>query len=454
MFYRTAINHLKAWAKKENRKPLIIRGARQVGKTTVINMFSKEFDQYIYLNLDKPEELKLFENDYSFQDLLMTLFLYANKKRNKGKTLIFIDEIQNSSKAVKNLRFFYEEAGDLYVVAAGSLLETLIDKKISFPVGRVEYLAMRPCSFKEFLIACKEKESLSLIESNDIPEYAHDKLSSLFHQYLIIGGMPEIVNQYAQTKDITSLNAIYDGLITSYLDDVEKYAMNESMVQYVRHIINNAFYEAGSRITFEKFGNSPYRSREMKEAFLTLQKTMLLSLVYPTNSTALPLQPNLKLKPRLHLLDTGLVNYVSDIQVKLLQNKNIDNLYRGKVAEHITGQELLTLNHSVQSKLNFWTREKTTSSAEIDYLYVFGENVIPIEIKSGAIGRLRSLHQFIEYSNQNVAIRFWSGKKSIEQAKTLTGKTFTLINLPLYMISCIDAELEKFLGETFQDLGS
>jgi len=445
MFYRTAIGHLKAWANKENRKPLIIRGARQVGKTTVINMFSKEFNQYIYLNLDKPEELKLFENDYSFQDLLMTLFLYANKKRKNGKTLIFIDEIQNSPNAVKNLRYFYEEASDLYVVAAGSLLETLIDKKISFPVGRVEYLAMRPCSFKEFLIACKEDESLSLIESNDIPEYAHDKLSSLIHQYIIIGGMPEIVNEYAKTKDITSLNDIYDGLITSYLDDVEKYASSESMVQYVRHIINNAFYEAGSRITFEKFGNSSYRSREMKEAFLTLQKTMLLNLVYPTNSNVLPLQPNLKLKPRLHLLDTGLVNYVSGIQVELMQNKNINDLYRGKIAEHITGQELLALNYSIQSKLNFWTREKASSSAEIDYLYVLGENVIPIEIKSGAIGRLRSLHQFIDFSNNNVAIRFWSGKKSIEQAKTITGKVFTLLNLPFYMISRIDKELEIIL---------
>lgn len=445
MFYRTTIDHLKAWADKGNRKPLIIRGARQVGKTTVINMFSKEFDQYIYLNLDKPEELKLFENDYSFQDLLMTLFLYANKKRNNGKTLIFIDEIQNSPNAVKLLRYFYEEAGDLFVVAAGSLLETLIDKKTSFPVGRVEYLAMRPCSFREFLIACKEEESLSLLESSDIPEYAHDKLSSLFHQYVIIGGMPEIVNQYSKNKDITSLKDIYDGLITSYLDDVEKYASNESMVQYVRHIINTAFYEAGSRVTFEKFGNSPYRSREMKEAFLTLQKTMLLSLVYPTNSTVLPIQPNLNLKPRLHLLDTGLVNHFSGIQVKLLQNKDINDVYRGKIAEHITGQELLTLNYSIQSKLNFWTREKASSSAEIDYLHIFGENIIPVEIKSGAIGRLRSLHQFIDQSNNNIAIRFWSGKKSIEQAKTLTGKPFTLLNLPFYMISRIDNELGKVL---------
>ena len=445
MFYRTAISHLKVWASKKNRKPLIIRGARQVGKTTIVDMFSKEFDQYIYLNLDKPEELKLFENDYSFQELLMTLFLYANKKRNNGKTLIFIDEIQNSANAVRLLRYFYEEASDLFVVAAGSLLETLIDKKISFPVGRVEYLAMRPCSFKEFLIACKEEESLSLIESFDVPEYAHDKLSSLFHQYVIIGGMPEIVNQYTQAKDISSLNDIYDALITSYLDDVEKYASNESMVQYLRHIINTAFYEAGSRVTFEKFGNSPYRSREMKEAFLNLQKTMLLNLVYPTNSTVLPMQPNLKLKPRLHLLDTGLVNYFSGVQVELMQNKNISDMYRGKIAEHITGQELLTLSNSIQSKLNFWTREKASSSAEIDYLHIFGENIIPIEIKSGAIGRLRSLHQFIDQSDNNIAIRFWTGKKSIEQARTLTGKPFTLLNLPFYMIARINNELEKIL---------
>ena len=445
MFYRTVIDQLKTWAKKENRKPLIVRGARQVGKTTVINMFSKEFDQYIYLNLDKPEELKLFENDYSFQDLLMTLFLYANKQRVKGRTLIFIDEIQNSSNAVKLLRYFHEEANDLFVIAAGSLLETLIDKKISFPVGRVEYLAMRPCSFKEFLIACKETESLALLDKPDFPDYGHDKLSSLFHQYVIIGGMPEIINQYSKNKDISSLKDIYDGLITSYLDDVEKYASNESMVQYIRHIINSAFYEAGSRITFEKFGNSSYRSREMKEAFLTLQKTMLLSLVYPTNSDVLPLQPNLKLKPRLHVLDTGLVNFFSGIQVKLLQNKNINDVYRGRIAEHITGQELLTLDYSIQSKLNFWTREKTSSSAEIDYLYVFGENIIPVEIKSGAIGRLRSLHQFIDQSNNDIAIRFWSGKKSIEQAKTLTGKPFTLLNLPFYMISRINNELEKAL---------
>ena len=445
MFYRTIIDQLKAWVKKDNRKPLIIRGARQVGKTTAINMFSKEFDQYIYLNLDKPEELKLFENDYSFHELLMTLFLYANKIRKNGRTLIFIDEIQNSPNAIKFLRYFYEEANDLFIVAAGSLLESLIDKKISFPVGRVEYLSMRPCSFREFLIACKEERSISVLDEPDIPDYAHDKLSSLFHKYVIIGGMPEIVNQYSQHRDISSLGNIYDSLIISYLDDVEKYAYNESVVQYVRHVINSAFYEAGARITFEKFGNSSYRSREMKETFMTLQKTMLLTLVYPTNSTVLPLQPNLKLKPRLHILDTGLVNHFSGIQVKLLQNKNINDVYRGKIAEHITGQEFLAMNYSIQAKLNFWTREKTSSSAEVDYLYVFGEKVIPIEIKSGASGRLRSLHQFIDQSKIGLAIRFWSGRKSIEQAKTLTETPYTLLNLPFYMITHINSEIEKII---------
>ncbi len=445
MFNRTILVQLKKWAEKANRKPLIIRGARQVGKTTAIHLFAKDFDQYIYLNLEKKEERQLFDAENTFHELIMSLFIYAGKKRNNGKTLIFIDEIQNSPEAVGLLRYFNEEAGDLYVIAAGSLLENLINKRISFPVGRVEYMAIRPCSFIEFLVACNEDQSLVLLKQDDFPAYAHDKLSSLFHNYVIIGGMPEVVDQYAKTSDISSLGDIYDSLILSYLDDVEKYAKNVSMIQYIRHIINTAFYGACDRITFEKFGNSVYRSREMKEAFITLQKTMLLQLVYPTNALQLPLLPNVKFKPRLHLLDTGLVNYISGVQVELLQNIEISELYRGKIAEHIVGQELLAYTKSLQDKLHFWTREKSTSSAEVDYLYVYNSKVIPVEVKSGAIGRLRSLHQFIDRSKTNFAIRLWSGKKSVDQALTLSGKRFTLLNLPFYMISRIHKEIEPIL---------
>lgn len=153
MFKRDILQELSRWKEKEFRKPLVIRGARQVGKTTAIHLFSRQFDQYIYLNLEKDEERQIFEQTYPFPDLVSNLFIYAGKRRNGGTTLIFIDEIQNSPKAVALLRYFYEEANDLFVVTAGSLLESILDRNISFPVGRVEYMAVHPCSFKEFLYA-------------------------------------------------------------------------------------------------------------------------------------------------------------------------------------------------------------------------------------------------------------------------------------------------------------
>lgn len=153
MFKRDILEELVKWKDKKLRKPLVIRGARQVGKTTAVHLFAKQFDQYIYLNLEKEEERVIFEQNYPFPDLVTNLFIFAGKRRDGGKTLIFIDEIQNSPKAVALLRYFHEEANDLFVITAGSLLESIMDRKISFPVGRVEYMAIYPCSFREFLYA-------------------------------------------------------------------------------------------------------------------------------------------------------------------------------------------------------------------------------------------------------------------------------------------------------------
>ena len=264
--------NLKKWASKANRKPLILRGARQVGKTTAVNLFSEDFDQYIYLNLEKDEQREIFEHKYPFADLLTTLFVFARKRRNGGKTLIFIDEIQNSPKAIALMRYFYEEANDLFVIAAGSLLESILDKNISFPVGRVEYMALRPCSFREFLYSTKNDQLEEQLEKPEVPLFLHQQLIALFKKYATIGGMPEVLEQYSQNADITAIEDVYNSLIHSYSDDIEKYATSSTQVHYIRHIISNVFREAGSKVTFEKFGNSLYRSREMKEAFVSLEK--------------------------------------------------------------------------------------------------------------------------------------------------------------------------------------
>ena len=447
MFTRDILKELQKWAAKLGRKPLILRGARQVGKTTAVDLLSNDFDQYISLNLDKEEQREIFERKYPFNDLLTTLFIFARKKRNGAKTLIFIDEIQNSPKAIALLRYFYEEAKDIYVIAAGSLLESILDRSISIPVGRVEYMAMRPCSFREFLYATNNDQLIEILEQPIVPDFLHSQLIALFKKYATIGGMPEVVDIYSKNGDITALEPVYNSLIQSYIDDVEKYAGSSSQVQYIRHIISNVFTEGGNKVTFEKFGNSGYHTREMKEAFRIVEKTMLAKLVYPCTSAQLPLKPNLERKPRLHVFDTGLINHSLHLMGTLVFNEIISDTHRGLIAEHIVGQELLASNFSISNDIQFWVREKTDASAEIDYLYQYNGQIIPIEVKSGKIGKLRSLHQFMDQSTCSIAVRVWQGGYSVEKAKTISGTEFTLLNLPFYLVHRINRELDKIVNK-------
>ena len=451
MFNRDIINELGKWAGSRNRKPLVLRGARQVGKTTAVRMFSQEFDQYIYLNLEKEEEREIFERSYPFKDLLTTLFIFKEKKRSGGRTLIFIDEIQNSPKAIALLRYFYEDANDLYVIAAGSLLESILDKKISFPVGRVEYLAMRPCSFREFLNA-NNQQLADALEQPEVPGFLHSQFNAWFKKYATIGGMPEVVKEYIETdEDITALDTVYNSLITSYIDDVEKYAGSRMQVPYIRHVISNVFRDGGKKITFEKFGGSGYRSREMKEAFRVVEKTMLIKLIYPCTSTELPIAPVIKRKPRLQILDTGLINHSLQIMGNMVFNEAVSDAHRGVIAEHIVGQELLASKSSIMNTLNFWTREKAESSAEVDYILPYKGIVIPIEVKAGAIGKLRSLLRYMDEAPHNIAIRVYQSEYLVQQATTTAGKQFTLLNLPFYMVHRIERELDKLIQGTTLD---
>lgn len=441
MFERIADIELKKWADSAEHKPLVLRGARQVGKTTLVKRFSTGFDQFIHLNLERPEHKIFFESNYSFDDLIAAIFLAFNKKRTNGRTLIFIDEIQSSAEAIRQLRYFYEDTPDLYVIAAGSLLETLLNSGVSFPVGRVEYLAVRPCSFLEFLEATGEQSSAELIQAAVFPVYAHAKLIDLFQKYSIVGGMPEIVQKYSQHKDVVALAKTYQSLLAGYTDDVEKYAKNSAMAQHIRHILRAGFGYAGERIKFEKFGNSDYRSREMGEAFRTLEKTMLLSLVYPTVSRQLPVLPNYKKSPRLFWLDTGLVNFAAGMQREVFMADSIEAAWKGRIAEHIVGQELQAYNSDVLYKRHFWTREEKSSTAEVDFVISFQNQLIPIEVKAGAKGTLKSLHLFMVEANHELAVRVSSLPYSKEIVQ-FENKTYTLYNIPFYGIS----QIEKVLG--------
>lgn len=443
MFKREVIQELKKWSVKKNRKPLIIRGARQVGKTTIVNQFSEHFEQYIYLNLELPADKTPFLNFSDLNTLVQTIFLQQNKEYSKReKTLLFIDEIQEVPEAFNILRFFYEQMPELSVIAAGSLLETIFDNKLSFPVGRVEFLVIRPFSFIEFLNAIGETNALEQLTTIPLKPFAHQKLLSLFHTYAIIGGMPEIIKEYSETKDFTSLSSIYDSLIASYIDDVEKYAGTTSQTNVLRHVIRTSYLEAGKRIKFQGFGKSSYGSREIGEALRTLEKAHLLNIVYPTTNTKLPIIPEIQKSPRLHLLDTGLMNYVVGVQKEIIGTTDLHSVYQGTVIEHLVGQELLSNNYMALSALNFWVRDKKTSSAELDYVITHESKLIPIEVKSGKEGKLKSLHLFMAEAPVKIAVRFYSGELSISEVTTAKGKKYHLLNLPYYLVSQLTKYLE------------
>ncbi len=445
LFERKALQSLRNWKNRPDRKPLVIRGARQVGKTTLIKMFAREFDAFLSLNLEKEEERKICDQANSFSEFLERLFFYKNIPRNQENVLIFFDEVQYSQKAMTYLRYFYEEKPNLKVIAAGSLLENVLHKHSSFPVGRVEFLYLSPFTFEEFLYSSQYANLKEAFEQIPLPRVAHDLLMSEFRKYALIGGMPEIVRRYRQTEDLVQINDIYESLLISYMDDIEKYARNETIRAILRQFIRASFAEAATRIKYQGFGLTNYRSREAKEALLTLEKALLVRLLFPTTQTKPPLVLDTKKSPKLLVLDTGLVNYFAGLQRELFAAEEIDHVYQGKIAEHLVGQELLATQSSGLSRVSFWVREKKQSSAEVDYVLPFGRFLIPIEVKSGPAGKLRSLLLFMDQANHPYAVRVYSGALRVDSPHTLSGKKFYLLNLPFYLAGKIHEYLQWFL---------
>ena len=442
MFKRIALKYLRCWAQKEERKPLVLRGARQVGKTTLVRLFAEEFEHYIYLNLEEKENAALFAADSSFEDLLSGVFFKANVRQDSKRVLIFIDEIQNEPKAVQALRYFYEKRPDLYVIAAGSLLESLIGRHISFPVGRVEYMALHPCTFVEFLDAIGEGQLACRVEQIAVPQSLHDYTLDLFKKYMIIGGLPEVVANYAEHRDMVRLGGVFNALLSGYRDDVEKYASKPKEQDTIRYILNYGWTFAAHRIQFAKFTNTSFRSADVSNAFRILEKTLLLELVYPQTSASFPILPDLRKSPKLLWLDTGLVNYVAGMQEELLFTTDSDELWNGDIAEHIVAQELLGATTSFGEKRMFWVRDARNSQAEVDFLIRYKSHLLPIEVKTGSNSKLRSLHQFMDESRESMALRLWNGPMTSDTIARADGSTFTLYNIPLYYAG----QLSEFVG--------
>lgn len=440
MFKRNILSQLLEWKESKFRKPLILRGARQVGKTTAVKQLAEHYANYIYMNMELEENRRIISSSTPLDDLIDLLYARMGEKK-EGDTLIFFDEIQNSPQAIAMLRYFYEERPDIHVIAAGSLLENVVDVKASFPVGRVQYLAMRPCFFEEFLIATGQENLISILNNPEYTVPLHERLSAQFGKFALIGGMPEVVNRYSLTKDIYKLDEIYETLVQAYKDDVEKYVKSGKLTEVVRFILDKGWASAGEIITLGGFAGSDYKSREIGEAFRLLEKAMLLELVYPTTSVSLPAIGEVKRMPKLLWMDTGLVNYQAGVRMEYLGAKDILDLWRGRLAEQIVGQELLALNNKVSNRRQFWVRGK--SQAEVDFLVNVDSTIFPVEVKNGHNSSLKSLHSFISQAPIDIAVRVWSGSYSVDDVKTADGKIFKLINLPFYLLHRLEEIINK-----------
>jgi hypothetical protein len=426
--YRKVFSDLEKWKISPNRKPILLRGARQVGKSYIAKEFSKKYPQRILLNLEKTEDHNLFER-YNLQELIDFLFATNNFPK-ETETFFFIDEIQTSTKALQMLRFFYEEHPYLHVIAAGSLLDFALDKIQSFPVGRVHQIPIYPINFEEYLHAVNP----SLLDYyHQVPStfMAHDLLLPVFQEYTILGGMPEVLKTYLTTGDLVSTREIFADLWQSYKDDTEKYAKNISERKILRHILNYAHLEQ-DRIKFNGFANSNYKSREVSEAFQSLEMAKIIQLIYPLTQTVYPPLPNLKRSPRLQYLDTGLLNYLLGIQSELIGVRDLSDFMRGKIIQHIVSQELISVQTNFHFKPFFWVREQLSANAEIDIIYIDKNKVYPVEIKSGVKGRLRSLMQFMDESELDLGIRLSANYFSVEKVNTINQKPFKLLNIPYY----------------------
>ncbi len=389
---------LQEWKDSPDRKPLVIRGARQVGKTYTVEKFGREsFESFIRIDFEKEIGLKaVFEGDFLPRRIFERILLAKDTQASPGTTLLFFDEIQVFPKALMSLRYFYEEFPELHVIAAGSLLEFSMGDR-PFPVGRVEFLWMYPLNFDEFVSAVSNKALLEHIpdykETEPVDGFVHAKLTEILRTYFIVGGMPEAVRKYRETESLIDVKKVHADLCSSYIDDFSKY---DSKID--RYLLESIFTRipllVGKHLKYSHLADGKHE--KIKKGFNILVKSLAVFNVKSSNGE-LPL--NYSAKEHLFktlFLDIGLMQHLCDISIsKIMDTKSLTNTYNGALAEQFVGQQIVS-GSTQYPKVYFWNRDKKGSQAELDYLISVEGELVPVEVKSGSAGKLKSLHLFLD----------------------------------------------------------
>lgn len=409
---RTIYQELKLWSAKKGRKPLILRGARQVGKTHIVRMLGETFTSFLTVNFERqPLAKEIFEKDLDPKRIARDLSLMFNTNIVPGKTLLFLDEIQEAPKALIALRYFYEEMPALHVIAAGSLLDFALEE-VGIPVGRVEFLYLYPMSFIEFLLATHREQAAQAILNNIFPHPFHETIHAQFldilAEYLAVGGMPEVVKTWRDTQDLKLCSEIKLALINAYRQDFEKYG-RKHQIKYLDLLFNQIPQRLAQPFKFSQIPGD-YRKRELAPCFDLLAKALIAKPIYHSDGQGLPLGAGVDLSLfKTLFLDVALAQSVLGENPKdwlLHAKQTLTN--KGALIESFVGQELLAYGSSrLQPVLYYWHKQTRNSNAEVDYLIEQQGQVIPIEVKSGTTGQLKSLHEFLAtHPHSPYGIRF------------------------------------------------
>lgn len=438
---------LVSWKQEIHRLPLLFRGARQVGKSYLIETFGKKyFQNTVSINFELRPEYKTCFKTLVPVDILKTLSVLSKQEITPGQTLLFLDEIQECPQAIMALRYFKELYPELHVIGAGSLLEfALKDENFRMPVGRVQFVFLKPLSFQEFLEALDNKPLLQFLKEvtlkTSIPEAIHLSLQKCIREYMVLGGMPAVLQSYQEQPDFNRCQNLQTVLLSTYRNDFGKYASLANH-KYLQMVFEKTPLLIGQAIKYVQF-DPHFRARELKSAISILHQAGVIYPIYASSASGIPLNTLMNEKKfKLLFLDTGLVKRTAQLEAETLLKEDLILINRGSLAEQFVGQELLAYGDPYQDNtLFFWHREKIGGLAEVDFVMTFEGHIIPIEVKAGTTGRLKSLHLFMEEKKSPIGIRI--SQKPIDLGNKI-------LSLPFYLIG----ELPRLVKEAIAVLSA
>ncbi|MCP4749877.1 MAG: ATP-binding protein [Proteobacteria bacterium] len=431
---------LKSWKTEKRRKPLIVRGARQVGKTWLVENFGKqEFERVVDINFEFQPHFKSCFSSLDPAEIVQRIELTANIDIDPQRSVLFLDEIQECPQALKALRYFFEKMPALPVIATGSLLEFVMEaERISIPVGRTQNIYLSPLSFGEFLAACGEDKIRTYLKNIDlnaqIPEAVHVKCISLLRNYLYLGGMPEAIAHWLDNGKLAKIDEIHQALLQNYKHDFGKYGKRVNF-----ELLEKVFVQAPGMVGGKfKYANVDrlVNSRDIRKTLELLVKANIVHKIKSATGSGLPLGAHGSDKFfKILFLDVGLLQNSMGITNETYMSDDLLAVYKGIVAEQYVGQQLLALGkHTEEPNLYYWQREKRGSAAEVDYLWQRGEKILPIEVKAGKTGTLRSLRVFLNEKSPPLGIRFSLNPLSFIDS---------VLSIPLYAVEALPGLIDQ-----------